>query len=154
MPNMFAGYGESLEPISCWCEEISITEIEYRAVRLMEDFKSPDKVYLSNDLYTDLLKQMAHTHTATGYKAGMHIMKIMTSAGSLDVVQVPGMINFCLVGTEDDYNLVEKAKIDKAFEEIVFDGEDNVYWGSTPKDNELPVSTEVSKVDKSTYNGG
>ena len=148
MPNSFTGYGESEEPISCWCEEISFAEIESRTVWRSENFLHSNKVYLSNDLYADLLKQMAHTYIVHGYKAGMNIMTIQTCAGPLKVVQVPGLHNFCLVGTEDDYNLVERAKIDKAFEEIVFDGEDNVYWGSTPEDNELPVSTEVPGVVK------
>ena len=153
MPNSFAGYGEQSNwPLSPWCEEISLSEIEQRASICSENFQCPDKVYLSNDLYADLLKQMAHSYGAHGYKAGMHIMTINTCVGLLKVIQVPGLHNFCLVGTEDDYNLVERTRIDKAFEEIVFDGEDNVYWRSTSQDNELPVSTEVPRVDKPTNN--
>jgi hypothetical protein len=153
MPNMFAGYGESLEPKSCWCEEISLQEIEERALEQLENFKNPDKLFLSHDLYADLMKQFGHTYTPLGPKAPMQLLKIMTSAGQLDVIQVPGLCNFCLVGTEDDYNLVERTKIDKAFEEIVFDGKDNAYWGSTPEDNKLSGSIEVSTVAKPINSG-
>jgi hypothetical protein len=58
------------------------------------------------------------------------------------------------VGTKDDYNLVEKAKVDKVFEEIVFDGKDNAYRGSTPEDNEFSIGVEISTVDKPTNHRG
>src|SRR5271170_4420474 len=87
MPNSFTGYGEQDEwPLSPWCEEISLEEIERRTNICAENFQCPDKCYLSNDLYADLLKQMAHSYGASGYKAGMHIMTINTCAGPLDVV--------------------------------------------------------------------
>lgn len=125
MPQQFAEYGLQSEwPLNPWCEEISLEEIERRASICSENLQCPDKCYLSNDLYADLLKQMARFYGVGGYKSGMHIMTINTCAGLLNVIQVPGLCNFCLIGTEDDYNLVEKAKIDKAFEEIVFDGKD------------------------------
>jgi hypothetical protein len=142
MPQQWAGYGESLEPISCWCEEISLEEINNRTYRLLEEFKSPDKVFLSLDLYADLLKSVnIHTYDILCSEGPNTLLTINTAAGTLSVVRVPFLCNFCLVGTEDDYNLVERAKIDQAFEEIVFDGEDNVCGRSTSKDNELPGGT-------------
>ena len=153
MAQLFAEYGSQSEwPLNSWCEEISPMEIERRASICSENFQCPDKCYLSNDLYADLLKQMAHSYGVGGYKSGMHIMTINTCAGPLNIVQVPGLCNFCLIGTENDYNLVERAKIDKEFEEIVFNGEDITDRRHSPQDNEFSVSTEVPSVDKPTNN--
>ena len=143
MRNSFAGYGEQEQVVTCYCEEISLEEIEQRSNILWENFRMSDKVYISNDLYADLLKQCAHSHNLP---APHTIMKIRVPCGELDVIRVSGMSNFCLVGTESDYNLVERAKIDKAFEEIVFNGRD-VHWGSTPKDNEIRASEAIPVVD-------
>ena len=147
-------YGER-EIITPYCEEISFEEIENRAVRVMEDFRTADKVFLSNDLYADLLKQCSDKTQYRSQNIGsLHVMRVHTTAGTLDVVRVPLLCNFCLVGTEADFNLVERAKIDKAFEEIVFDGKSDVCGGPTSEDNKLPTSVEVPAVVKPTNHRG
>lgn len=123
-----------------WCEtsDISLEEINRRALEEWEAGKVPTMVYLSLDLYADLVKSLASSARFTspnGHQfpasAGT-IINLQLSVGSVHVTKIAYLRNFCLVGTKDDYdqfifngvdpifwNDQERLRVDKAFEDLV-----------------------------------
>lgn len=126
-----------------WCdrENISVNEIDDRARQEFELGHFPTMVFISLDLLTDLQKGMASTMR---YQAGHNqpvmnnIVSIMTSAGALNIQAVHRLRNFLMIGRKEDleafialgvdpvfWNDQERARLDKAFEDLVIlEGED------------------------------
>lgn len=124
MDQMFSAYGEITPSDEPYCESISLEHIEKLAVDRLENFKESDYVYLSNDLYADLMKQFGQTTRFSGpngsYPQGNNLVRITTSAGPLEIKRVAGLTNFCHVGTATTFEHLEWIKVGIAFEEVFF----------------------------------
>lgn len=127
MDQMFSAYGEVTPTDQPYCElkDISLEYIEQLARTQLENFREPEFIYLSTDLYCELMKMLG---TGLRYSSAPQtqntqpptLMKIMTSAGSLEVKKVIGIENFCHVGSETSFQQLEWIKVSKAFEEVFF----------------------------------
>jgi len=94
--------------------------IERRAVQLIENFQEADTVYMSLDVYKQFMDTMAGN--LRGYQApvaGLNVVQIVTSIGTLIVKPVPHFSNFCHVGTTMTYQELEWAKVNQDFEDTV-----------------------------------
>ena len=124
-----------------WCspEDFSVSEIYERTNKEVENFKTPDSVYISLDLYSILLKQLAGSmqYSATNSSASLHINEITTSYGTLTIHKLPTLRQFCKVCINDEWrsfcsegidqfflNDQERIKINQEFEDIVL-GDNN-----------------------------
>lgn len=124
-----------------WCEtsDISINEIERRSRLAYERTGVVALVYISMELYAEILKQMG-TSTRLGPTFGPSsnaLISINSSAGQLHIQKVSKYRNFLFVGVKEEYEAFvnmgvdpiywsdqERAKVDKEFENIVIlDGE-------------------------------
>lgn len=120
-----------------WCEtdEINVDEIDRRARLQLNANNFPTLVYISNDLYRQLLITTGYSNTYDPSNTyGGPIVGINTSAGQLNVVPVHRLRNFLLVGRREDWqklesegidpvfwNDQERARVDKTFEEVVLE---------------------------------
>jgi hypothetical protein len=105
----------------CSPDSVDMKYIEKQSLNALEAFKNPDTVFMSPDVYSSFLhKTLATTrfYDRTNSTAGLNIDTFVTSAGILKLQPVPNLENFCLVGTQRDFENVEWMKIDKEFEEI------------------------------------
>lgn len=121
-----------------WCEtaDFGLDEIDRRANSKVQLGNQVDLVYVSLDLYSELLKSFYPKATITGpnvgYSTATDIVSLHLSAGHCHINKVIKLRNFCLVGTKEDYdnfimngvdpifwNDQERARINKEFEDIV-----------------------------------
>lgn len=119
---MFAEYG-TISQIGTWCteKEISMDYIEQLSLQALENFQDPDTCYLSTDLYGELMKSFAANYRYSGSSInGAIVAKVITSAGELRIKQVPGLTNFCFVGSETSFQRLEWEKISQEFEKALF----------------------------------
>ena len=114
---------------SCLLEDFSIEKIEHLTLIELENFKTPEFVYLSLDLYAKLRKIAA---ASIMYKSNysdipdtLHgITSINTSAGPLRVTVINHLTNFLHVGSETSFEHIEWIRISREFEDQVL-GEGN-----------------------------
>jgi hypothetical protein len=107
-----------------WCDttEISVEHINHLACEAAENYVDVDTAYLSSDLFSELLKEMANVAKFAGFSVantGYNSVSIMTVVGPIQVKAVSGLMNFCHVGNESTYNRLEWIKIDRIFEEEI-----------------------------------
>lgn len=119
-----------------WCEtsDISVEEINDRALKEWEAGKFPTMVYVSEDLYRELQMSMMSITKVPGPNSQrlQSIMSINTAVGSLNIQPVKRLRNFLLIGRKEDldaftafgvdpafWNDQERARIDKAFEDLI-----------------------------------
>lgn len=119
-----------------WCAaaDLSVDEIDRRANEFIQGGQFPETVFLSFDLYSELLKQFHSRMRGTVVGHGATIAKMVLTAGTLDIKPVKALRNFCLVGTNTDYEAFiaegvdpifwsnqERARIDREFEKAVLE---------------------------------
>jgi hypothetical protein len=100
-------------------EDFSIQHIEKQALIQLENFKSPEFVYLSTNLYRKLvatLEAQVRYTIVNPLSSGVHILSVMTSAGQLIIKQVPHLENFCWVGDETSLEQIEWIRVGMEFE--------------------------------------
>jgi hypothetical protein len=99
---------------------VSIEWIEERAVYLMENFIEADSVYMSEDIHKQFMWSMvAKTrHPVGGHHTVSTVTQIITSGGPLIIKMVPGMCNFCHVGTNASYSDLIRIQVDEEFEKV------------------------------------
>ena len=129
MDPMFSEYGykePSKQPLYSE-EDFSINTIDKLALIEMENFKTPEFVYLSTNLYKKIQFELnAKMSYSSSYKdvTSLAFMSIYTSAGPLSIKHVPRLENFCYVGTETSFEQIEWVRIQVEFEKI-FLGEES-----------------------------
>lgn len=103
-----------------WCPDFAICMdwIERRANHLVENFKDVDSVYMSEDIYDQFVKTMA-ANSSCAPGSTFTITGLVTSAGHLKVKRVPGLQNFCYVGTNSSYDELVRIKVDQIFEDTI-----------------------------------
>ena len=120
------GYKEPRQPIYNE-EDFSIEHIEEQARIQLENFKDPQYVYLSTNLYKKIMCTLAAQQRYTvvnPLNSGVNILSIMTSAGQLTIKQVPNLENFCHVGDETSLEQIEWIRVGAEFEKV-FLGEES-----------------------------
>ncbi len=116
-----------------WCEaaDISVEEIDHRALVEVQNGGFPTLVFISFDLYTKLQNVTgASMHYSSGQ--GYNVLSIRTTVGDLNVKPVHRLKNFLLVARNEDFeemkshgfdqifwNDEERQRIDKAFEDMI-----------------------------------
>ena len=125
MRNIYDTYQECLtDDNSGWCPDFAICMdwIDRRANHLVENFKEVDSVYMSEDIYLQFIKTMAGNTRHfwdPSTSSEFTVTNIITSAGQLQVKRVPGLQNFCYVGTHSTYDQLVRIKVDQIFEDTV-----------------------------------
>lgn len=119
-----------------WCETTDniLAEIESRSVYQITHLRSPDVVFISPDLYSELFKSLFGKTCVSIHTIHSPIQSINTSAGKLDIKLVTKLRNFLLVGTQEDFDTMdqygfdpvhisdkERIRIDQEFEEIILE---------------------------------
>lgn len=120
------GYKEPRQPLYNE-EDFSIQHIEEQARIQLENFKNPEFVYLSTNLYKKLasmLMALQRYTAANPSNTGMNLMSIHTSAGLLVIKCVPNLENFCHVGSETSFEHIEWIRVGMEFEKA-FLGEES-----------------------------
>jgi hypothetical protein len=101
-----------------WCEttDISIDEINLRAMKYSEAGGFPTLVYISTDLLAELTKGagVKRAYSPSSTLPGP-IVGITTSAGQINVTPVHRLRNFLMVGRREDWQELENAGIDPIF---------------------------------------
>lgn len=128
MDPQFSEYGhkELRQPIYNE-EDFSIDHIEELARIQVENFQSPEFVYLSTNLYKKLasmLMALQRYTAANPSNTGMNVMSIHTSAGLLTIKCIPNLENFCHVGSETSFEQIEWVRVAAEFEKA-FLGEES-----------------------------
>ena len=129
MDPQFSEYGiqEPRQPIYNE-EDFSIEHIEEQARIQLENFKSPEFVYLSINLYKKLLYLLSGQQkyvVPPNLNSGTSIMSIYTSAGKLVIKPVLNLENFCYVGDETSLEQIEWIRVGMEFEKA-FLGEESL----------------------------
>lgn len=116
-----------------WCQasEVSILEIDRRALLAFERTGVVTIAYISPNLYSTLVKDVASQTRAPSF-AGVSAIRIMTSVGDVHLKVVPKYKNFLFVGVQEEFDAFvsmgvdpiywsdeERSRIDKAFEDLV-----------------------------------
>ena len=122
MDPQFSEYGiqEPRQPIYNE-EDFSIEHIEEQARIQLENFKNPEFVYLSTNLYAKIMSTLAAQQRYTvvnPLSSEANVLSIMTSAGNLRIVQVLDLENFCYVGEETSFEQIEWIRVDMEFEKL------------------------------------
>lgn len=119
------GYKEPRQPLYNE-EDFSIEHIEEQARIQLENFKNPEFVYLSVNLYKKLASSLMalQRYTINPLSSGANVLSIMTSAGQLIIKHVPNLDNFCYVGEETSIEQIEWIRIGMEFEKA-FLGEES-----------------------------
>ena len=107
------------QPI-CYEDNISIEYIEKLALIQLENFKSPEFVYLSTNLYKKLIFTLESQNSYNSPNAkgrGFQIFSIMTSAGELTIKELSSIEDFCYVGSETSFEQIEWVRVGMEFEE-------------------------------------
>lgn len=121
-----------------WCEtsDISLSEIEKRALSAYNKAGVVTTVFISLDLYSQIQKLLAinavYSVGPTFGASPKAILRLNTSVGELHFQKVPNFRNFLLVGTKEEYDWLiqasidpifwndqERAKVDREFENII-----------------------------------
>ena len=128
MDPQFSKYGiqEPRQPIYNE-EDFSIEHIEEQARIQLENFKNPEFVYLSTNLYAKIMSTLAAQQRYTvvnPLSSGANVLSIMTSAGQLTIKPVPNLENFCHVGDETSLEQIEWIRVGAEFEKV-FLGEES-----------------------------
>jgi hypothetical protein len=107
-------------------EDFSIEHIEKQALIQLENFKNPEFVYLSINLYERLFDELVtqQRYTANPWNSGIHFLSVMTSAGQLTIKPVHNLENFCYVGEETSLEQIEWIRVGMEFEKA-FLGEES-----------------------------
>jgi hypothetical protein len=112
----------SLEIESYHTEQFSWAKIEQIASMRFDKGLNADTVYLSMDLYVQLLNQFS---TDIAMVKAMYInpasnsyLKLRMSACDVQIIPVNGITQFCLVGVKGDYERLVQANIDREFEAL------------------------------------
>lgn len=123
---MYEGYGN--EPLKaadfnwyCPHNGVSMEWIEERANYLLENFQDADSVYMSEDIHTQFMQSMVTKtrHTIGGMPGSAPLItQVMTSGGPLTVKMVPGLSNFCHIGTNASYSDLIRIQVDEEFEKV------------------------------------
>jgi len=120
------GYKEPRQPLYNE-EDFSIEHIEEQARIQLENFKNPEFVYLSTNLYKKLastLMALQRYTVVNPLSSGANVLSIMTSAGQLTIKPVPNLENFCYVGEETSIEQIEWIRVGLEFEKA-FLGEES-----------------------------
>lgn len=131
MELMFSEYGhkEPRQPLYNE-EDFSIEHIEEQARIQLENFKNPEFVYLSDNLYKKLvstlmaLQRYTIVNPLNSGNSGANVLSIMTSAGQLIIKRVSNLENFCYVGEETSLEQIEWIRVGVEFEKA-FLGEES-----------------------------
>jgi hypothetical protein len=101
-----------------WCETTAVIseQIDRRAAIQLELFKSPDKVYLSPDIYAAFMKEFP---ISAFYGCIHEVNYFRCCAGELRVVRLEHFTNICFVGEIEEWERYKWMEIDKQFEEEV-----------------------------------
>ena len=114
------GYKEPRQPLYNE-EDFSIEHIEEQARIQLENFKNPEFVYLSENLYKKILCELlSHQRfmAPDSFLSVSQVMAINTSAGQLTIKPVPNLENFCYVGDETSLEQIEWIRVGLEFEKI------------------------------------
>ena len=129
-----------------WCAaaEVSIVEIDRRALLAFERTGVVTVAFISPDLYSTLVKDVASSmrgqSVPTGVSTGVSAVRIMSSIGDVHLKVVPKYRNLLFVGMIEEFDAFvnagvdpiywsdeERARIDKAFEDLVIlEGENEI----------------------------
>lgn len=128
MDQMFSEYGYKEPRLPLYSEEdFSIEHIEEQSRIQLENFKNPEFVYLSDNLYKkivhDLLSRQRFSFASDSLNSGYQVMTINTSAGPLKVKSVSNLENFCYVGEETSLEQIEWIRVGLEFEKIFLGAE-------------------------------
>lgn len=117
-----------------WCatSEVSILEIDRRALLAFERTGVVTVAFISPDLYSTLVKDVAQSMRGTSIPHGTSAVRIMSSVGDVHLKVVPKYRNLLFVGVIEEFDAFvnsgvdpiywsdqERAMVDKEFEKIV-----------------------------------
>ena len=125
MDPMFSEYGykEPRQPLYNE-EDFSIEHIEEQARIQLENFKNPEFVYLSHNLYKKIMLELFSQQRYMSSSDLSSGIDIYTSAGHLRIKSVPDLENFCHVGEETSIEQIEWIRVGLEFEKV-FLGEES-----------------------------
>ena len=117
-----------------WCavSEVSILEIDRRALLAFERMGVVTIAFISPDLYSTLVKDVAQSMRGQSVPTGVSTIRIMSSVGDVHLKVVPKYRNLLFVGMIEEFDAFvnsgvdpiywsdeERSRIDKAFEDLV-----------------------------------
>ena len=107
-----------------WRKTDLISWIDFQAMRYNENYIFANAVYMSLDVYADLIKQWS---TIRRYVGGVDTpyedlksIKINTTAGPLTVHKLDYLTNFCHVGTQTSFARLEMIRAGQELEDIIW----------------------------------
>ena len=134
-----------------WCaaSEVSIVEIDRRALLAFERTGAVTVAFISPDLYSTLVKDVAQSMRGTSIPHGTSAVRIMSSVGDVHLKVVPRYRNLLFVGVIEEFDAfinsgvdpiywsdAERFRIDKAFEDLVIlEGENEIKLDDSTRDD-------------------